>query len=271
MHCYLPPFKSSITPGKKLLREYSGIPEDEIHDHAEAVRRDPFKVAPYHCIGMFQFLDLSLKTMDIYQEVLDRVKHGDKFLDLGCCLGQEIRQLVSDGAPCENTFGSDLYSGFFALGYKLFKDEDRLKTIFIAADAFHETSPLTELAGRMNIVYTGAFFHLFSLEDQEKMALRVLQLLAPKPGSLVIGRQSGSEDAGAFTRSGDTSGRTHFRHNVQSWKELWDRVGKADGSRWSVEANLDAPEFTLIAPTGKSMDLQNKMSAHELRYIIRRL
>ncbi|KAK3356452.1 hypothetical protein B0T25DRAFT_589067 [Lasiosphaeria hispida] len=256
---------------KKLLREYSGILEDEIRDHAEEIRKDAFKIAPYPCIGMFQFLDMSLMTMDIYQEVLGRVKKGNKFLDLGCCLGQEIRQLVLDGAPSENTFGSDLYSGFFPVGYKLFKDEDRLKTVFIAADAFQGMSPLTKLAGQMNIVYTGAFFHLFSLEDQEKMALRVMKLLAPQPGSLIIGRQSGSEEAGEFSRSGDTSGRTHFRHNAQSWRELWDRVGQVDGSRWSVEADLDAPEFTLIAPTGKSTELQKKMSARGLRYTIRRL
>jgi len=32
-----------------------------------------------------------------------------------------------------------------------------------------------ELAGKMDIVYTGAFFHLFSLENQEKIAARIVQ------------------------------------------------------------------------------------------------
>lgn len=79
---------------------------------------------------MYQFLDLSLMTTDVYQEVLERVKHGENFLDLGCCFGQEIRQLVFDGAPSANTYGSDLWSDFLSIGYELFKDKDRLQTTF---------------------------------------------------------------------------------------------------------------------------------------------
>src|ERR1700761_8160460 len=179
---------------------------------------------------MFQFLDLSMVTTDIYQEVLERIKHGEKFLDLGCCFGQEIRRLVFDGAPSVNTYGSDLWEGFLSIGYELFKDKDRLQTTFIAADVFDDSSPLTTLAGQMNIIYTGAFFHLFNLEDQEKIAIRIIQLLAPQPGSLIVGRQSGSEISGEFSRSGDVNARKSFRHNEQSWKELWDRVGEKTGS-----------------------------------------
>ncbi len=220
---------------------------------------------------MFQFMDLSIMTTNVYPEVLERVKQGENFLDLGCCFGQEIRQLVFDGAPSSNTYGSDVWGEFMSIGYELFRDKKRLQSTFIAADVFDDASPLAGLAGQMNIVYTGAFFHLFSLEEQEKAALRVVQLLAPQPGSMIVGRQSGSEDAGEFSRAGDKSGRKHFRHNPQSWKELWDRIGEKTGSKWSVEADLSMPEFTLSAPTGKSAELQNKMSAKGLRYTIRRL
>src|SRR5438105_15830914 len=103
---------------------------------------------------MFQFLDLSLVQMPIYPEILARVKDGAKFLDLGCCLGQEIRQLVLDGAPSANTFGSDLYGRFFAVGYDLFADKDRLETKFIAADVFDDASPLMDLQGQLDIIYT---------------------------------------------------------------------------------------------------------------------
>lgn len=33
--------------------------------------------------------------MPQYPEVLDRVKHGQSFLDLGCGMGQDLRLLVS--------------------------------------------------------------------------------------------------------------------------------------------------------------------------------
>lgn len=62
-----------------------------------------------------------MMTMDAYPEVLERVKHGEKFLDLGCCFGQELRQLVADGAPSANTYGSDLWGGFFSVGYLAFQ------------------------------------------------------------------------------------------------------------------------------------------------------
>ncbi|KAK3322624.1 hypothetical protein B0H66DRAFT_554854 [Apodospora peruviana] len=262
---------------RKLLREYSGIPDAKINSHVEAIRLEAFQVCPYPCIGMFQFLDLSLSSMtSIYAEVLQRLKTGNKFLDLGCCLGQEIRQLVFDGAPSANTYGVDLYGGFFAVGYKLFADRDRLQTTFIAADIFDELSPLatTQLAGQIDIVYVGAVFHLFSLQEQEMMAVRLVQLLAPRAGSLIIGRQSGSEEAGEFSRAGDKNGKSHFRHNPQSWRELWDRVGERTGSKWHVEeADLSAPEFGLssAAAEGMSAEIRNKMSAKGLRFVVRRM
>ena len=50
---------------------------------------------PYPCIGTFGFLDLSVMASPHYKQIVDRVKGGEKLLDLGCCFGQEVRQLVS--------------------------------------------------------------------------------------------------------------------------------------------------------------------------------
>lgn len=211
-------------------------------------------------------------TTEVYQEVLERVKNGDKFVDLGCCFGQEIRKLVHDGAPSINTYGSDLWGGFLSMGYELFKDKGRLQTTFIAADIFDDNSPLAKLSGQMNIIYVGDFLHLFNLEEQEDISIRIAHLLAPQPGSLIIGRQSGSETAGEYSRLGDTSGRRHFQHNPQSWKQLWQRVGDKTGSRWSADVDL-CPEFKFkpLVAEDKSNEVQRLMNAKGLRFIIRRL
>jgi hypothetical protein len=49
----------------------------------------------YPRIGPFRFLDLGLRTSIQYEEVLKRLKSGERFLDMGCFFGHEIRELVS--------------------------------------------------------------------------------------------------------------------------------------------------------------------------------
>ncbi|KAM0261114.1 hypothetical protein ACHAQJ_002376 [Trichoderma viride] len=251
--------------GRKLLHEYSGIPDEDVKSHIELIR-------PYPCIRRYRFLELIMTTTDVYQEVLDRVKNGEKFIDLSCCFSQEIRKLVHDGAPSVNTYGSDLWGEFLSIGYDLFRDKDRLQTTFIAADIFDDSSPLIKLSRQMNIIYVGDFFHLFNLEEQEKAANRVAQLLVPQPGSLIIGRQSGSETAGEYSRAGDTSGKRHFQHNPQSWKELWERIGEKTGCTWLMAVDLH-PEFKFksAVPENKSSEIQRLMSTKGLRFTIKRL
>ncbi|KAL7809055.1 hypothetical protein V8C26DRAFT_412315 [Trichoderma gracile] len=261
-----------LDAGIKLLREYSGIPDEEVYTHVESIKEKALQVRAYPCIRRYRFLDLVLKTTSVYQEVLERVENGDKFMDLGCCFGQEIRQLVHDGAPSINTYGSDLWGEYLSMSYELFKDQDRLRTTFIAADIFDHSSPLVELTGKLNIIYVGDFFHLFSLEEQEQIAVRIIQLLAPQSDSLIIGRQSGGEVAGENTRAGDTSGRKHYQHSPQSWKQLWDRVGNMTGSKWSAEVDL-CPEFRFKTSESadESSEVQRLRKAKGLKFTIRRL
>jgi SAM-dependent methyltransferase len=189
---------------------------------------------------MFRFLDLSLKNVSIYPEILKRLKSGETFLDLGCCFGQEIRQLVYDGAPAAELYGSDLRPKFIDLGFDLFKDKDTLKSTFIPADVFDDKSELlTRLSGKLNIVYTGSFFHLFGLEEQKAVARQVVKLLSSAPGGLIIGRQVGNIDGRAF-ESGDNVGgeQNRFRHNADTWKEFWDLIGKETNTKWEVDAEL---------------------------------
>lgn len=53
-----------------------------------------FMQFPYPCIGSFRFLDMSIPQSPVYPEVLQRLKSGEKLLDLGCAIGQELRHLV---------------------------------------------------------------------------------------------------------------------------------------------------------------------------------
>jgi hypothetical protein len=136
---------------------------------------------------------------------------------------------------------------------------------------FDDSSPLVELAGKINIIYTGAFFQVFNFDQQETIAARIVQLLVPQPASVIIRQQSGSETAGDYSRASDTSRRKHFRHNPESWQELWDGVGEKTGSIWSVKANLRSPGFTLSPTAGNAVTTGNQIGLKGLRFTIERL
>ena len=115
------------------------------------------------------------------------LQQGQKFLDLGCCFGQEIRQLIFDGAPSENLYGLDLRQEFFELGYELFLDRGKCKAKFFAADVFEPGAEIEELTSKMHVVYAGAFFHLFDRPQQVVLAKRVVSLMAGKKGDMILG------------------------------------------------------------------------------------
>ncbi|KAF1962140.1 hypothetical protein CC80DRAFT_487676 [Byssothecium circinans] len=112
---------------------YSKLPSEKIPSHIKKIRDEAFKIHPCPCLAAFAFLDLMVTDSPHYATILQRLKSGETYLDLGCCVGQDIRKLVYDGAPSENTYGCDLESGFLDMGYDFFLDKTELKTTFIAA------------------------------------------------------------------------------------------------------------------------------------------
>jgi SAM-dependent methyltransferase len=175
-----------------------------------------------------------------YKEILERLHQGQRFLDLGCCFGQEIRQIAADGAPTENIYGCDLEAKFLELGYKLFRDREHLKARFLSADIFDKASPLSELAGTLDMVYAGSFFHLFNYDGQFTAAKIAATLLRPQKGSMLFGRQTASGKANEETHIADPT-KTMFQHDVESFKSMWADIGDDLGAGFHVEATLSVP------------------------------
>ncbi|KAI5276330.1 hypothetical protein E4T47_00754 [Aureobasidium subglaciale] len=239
---------------RSVLETYCNIPSDEVVPHVLNIisTYDPFsslltsrkrdkawEVFPYPCIGQFRFLDMPLGGFETYPEIVRRLKSGDqKYLDLGCCFGQDIRRLVTDGVSSEVLIGSDLHQGFLDLGYSLFKDRGTLKSEFIAADVFESQSALTPLEGKIDIIHASSFFHLFGYEGQKKIARRVVQLLKPQKDSLLVGRQVGNINAHEEESSASGSGNM-FLQNVDSWKQMWSEIEEETGTKWKAEAALE--------------------------------
>lgn len=218
----------------RLLEIYSGISPENVVEHVVKVRNDAWKVHPYPCIGQFRFLEAGLDGSEEYEEVVKRLQEGQKILDMACCFGQTIRQLIADGAPARNIIGCDLQADFIELGYKLFKDRDKLQTEFLVADIFDPASVLIDLKGDVDMIYAGSFFHLWGMEQQKEVSKIVVSLLRPKPGSMIVGRQVGALTAGE--RTGPTG--TMFRHNEDSFKKMWEEIGDDLGITFTVNATL---------------------------------
>ncbi|KAF1849497.1 uncharacterized protein K460DRAFT_385292 [Cucurbitaria berberidis CBS 394.84] len=242
----LPWYKTDIIELKPetrdLFEKYSKVPSDDVIPHIKGVRDEAFKIFPYPCLGYWGFLDLNVGQSPAYDEVLGRVKNGEKFLDLGCCMGQDTRKIVSDGAPPENTYASDLKKGFWDFGYDLFRDRSSLKTAFIEADILDADSDLKQLDGNMNVIYASSFFHLFDLDTQVKVAKRIIQLLKPASGSLVFGRQGGKAEPGTFEHL--KKELTSYWHNAESWTKLWKQVSEETGTEWKIDAVLGEEDLS---------------------------
>lgn len=197
---------------------------------------------PYPCVGNWGFLNLSIMDSPVYQEVLDRVKNGEQYLDVGCCMGQDIRKLAYDGAPHENMYGSDLEGDFWTIGYDMFVDKSTLRSEFIEADIFDDDSGLKELDGKLNIVHAASFFHLWDWDEQFKAAKRVVKLLKAEPGVMIFGRQ-GAVPKGGYLPHGVKKQKAYW-HDPDTWADLWEKVGEETGSEWKVDVHLGEEDLT---------------------------
>ncbi|KAK6352249.1 hypothetical protein TWF730_009080 [Orbilia blumenaviensis] len=233
---YDPDLTEVKEPMKTILEKYSNIPENEVLSHINRLRNRAFSIYPYVCVGSFAFAETKIHLLPCYNEILERIKSGQKFLDLGCGFGQEIRKLVYDGIPSGNTFGVDLHLKFVDLGYELFRDRSSLRTEFIAADILEDASDLvSKLTGQIDIIYAALILHHFTWEQQITVAKRIVSLLCPKPGSMIVGRNVAYRDSNQMDEIAKIQNIKPFHHDQASWERLWQQVQEDSESEWKFE------------------------------------
>ncbi|KAI5796612.1 hypothetical protein EDC01DRAFT_689443 [Geopyxis carbonaria] len=204
-------------------------------NHIKDFQRKAFKLWPYPCIGMYEFVKFNLPTYPNYRELLALLNAGGLYLDLGCCVGQDLRHLsAAENIPAEHLYGVDLKQEFIDLGYELFLDRDHFEAHFGVSDVFDTSEDswlIKECKGRMSVVHVGYFLHLFEYEKQVEVCQRIVELLMPKSGVMVVGRSTGSVEPGLFKHP--TSGNM-FRHNPESFEAMWKLVGDMTGKLFDV-------------------------------------
>ncbi|KAH9858784.1 hypothetical protein C2E23DRAFT_864612 [Lenzites betulinus] len=235
-----------------FMKAQTGIEDpEELKKHIMAVQAEAYAIYPYPCIRRFSFLSLKLGRLPAYQQLLALGKERKDaiLLELGCCMGHDIRKAVFDGYPVNNCIASDIHPEFWTLGHKLFKStQESFPVPFIPGDAFDpnhlevvppvysplntpapELSTLTSLnplQGCVSVIHASAFFHLFDEERQLKIARAMAGLLSPEPGSMILGAHGGLPQKGfrQEARVVLNLGREFpmFFHGPESWKEMWD-------------------------------------------------
>jgi hypothetical protein len=173
---------------------------------------------------------------------------------------------VECGAPSNNLYGSDLKGEFMDIGYDLFLDKSTLQATFTAADVFNPED-LKDLDGTVDIIHTAAFFHLFNWEEQVQVAKRLIKLLKPEPGVLVIGRHQGTEVAGP-TEPKISMDRPRYEHNEDSFARLWKEVGEETGTKWAADVKFDTGDAGKAGAGAKAAFMPK---AKALGFTIRRL
>ncbi|KAI2776633.1 hypothetical protein F4815DRAFT_334682 [Daldinia loculata] len=227
-------------PFHQLLEQYSKIPSSDIIDHVKNIRDRAFESSPYPCIGLFRFTNLTLITHPLYDKIVSLLKSESAdtaYLDIGCCFGQDLRQLVFDGVPSERLVGLDIERPLLELGYDLFLDRETLKSHFVIADVLEAQGKAWEsLEERgFDVIHCSAVFHLFTLDQQITAAKHIARLV--KKGGIIIGRQMGSVKPGDVPAL--TKGTFCYRHDVGTFDAMWKKVGEATQTRWNVEGIMD--------------------------------
>ncbi|RYP07339.1 hypothetical protein DL764_002555 [Monosporascus ibericus] len=233
---------ASVSPLARLRAGQYAVPTFIIHGTEDEVA--PFAAAERFVVEMRRRgvgQGSLLLRGPSYASMLKRLKLGAKYLEIGFCLGQDIRKLVADGAPSQNIYGVELEAPFIELGYDFFRDKETLKAHLTQADALELTndSTLSKLTGTMDYVHLGMVIHVFDRDKQRLLLENCVQLLKPQAGTLILGASVGDVEgiqtpAGNFMHSDDT-----FR---EMWKEISERTGLEFDCRVTLDKGFEIPE-----------------------------
>ena len=155
---------------------------------------------------------------------------------------------MADGVPVDRVFGADLFEEYEAIGHQLFRDEARFANRYIVADLFDDSVDglLVKSKGTWDIVNIIMFLHIWDLDMQTAACKRIVKLLRPVPGSMIIGAQTGCTQPGELhlkpPHVAEGQERSIYRHNLETFKDMWKEVGKDEGVRLDVKVEYDDQE-----------------------------
>ena len=267
---WIPNIDKKITPEvRQLLEQYAGIPWQDVLAHCYIIREKAWQIRSYPCTGMGAFFAPTLNLVSCYSEILDRVKQGQRFMDIGAYVGTDLRKLVFDGALSDNLVAVDIVS-HWNVGYDLFRDRDRFAARFLENDILRPYPPLQALAGSVDIIWINKVVHQWSYETQLICCCNLVRLSSPRAGSLVVGMQAGTliDDGREMPLTDGSVTANYFSHSTNTWAEMWVEVGRQTGTRWACEARMrEWDDVGLDAEETRYLGEDSRM----LEFVMRRL
>ncbi|KAL5492120.1 hypothetical protein ACEPAI_3567 [Sanghuangporus weigelae] len=198
---------------KMFFKKETGIEDDEqLREYIIAVQTKAYTIHQYPCIRVYEFMRLKLARLPAYPKL---IKLGGLLL-LVCCVGNDCRKAAQDGYPIQSILATDLRRTLWDIGHEMFRSTPETFPVpFIEGDVldpsfFLDTFPpvmsegttmvpsarqpvsldrvknLNELRGGVSAIFAGAFFHLFTEVNQERIARGLAGLLSPSPGSMLL-------------------------------------------------------------------------------------
>lgn len=227
-------------------------------------RENAWRISRFPCVGRWKFLRLTEQNDPCYRQVLFRLnvpRSNDAFLDLGCCVGQVLRQLRHDGVQGLQLFGTDVQSKFVDIGYDLFRDQHGFGGTFVIGDMLDpDDTRLDQLLHKVTIIYAGSFFHLFNWIQQVYIGKRLVGFL--KHGTrnaLIYGRHIGTSRPGVSA----LGGMSPYLHDKNSFQRLWDDIGDLTNTKWTVEMEPVGEKVMDLARVGKDAQPVN-FTVHQI-------
>jgi SAM-dependent methyltransferase len=180
-----------------------------------------------------------MMRLPAYPRILYKLRdEGSQLLDVGCCVAQDLRRFVFDGAPAAALCGAELQADFLDVGYELFRDRDTLRARFVRGDVLDPDpdAPLNRMAGAMDVGHLSMILHCFEWDDQLRALERCVRILQPVPGGLIVGQAVGHAQG---VRSAAHEGRFSFKHSDVTFKKLVLELEERTGVKFQVRAELD--------------------------------
>lgn len=249
-----------------LFVHFTGIKDRAVlNAHIVSIQKKAYDVVKWPCIQQFRFAIPRLTANPTYAQVISNPK-DKQWLDVGSCMGTDLRQLILEGFEPKNLYGLDISQELIDYGFDLFMDKDNEKggkgMNWICANIYNNDSlhvdyidkvpdleaaksgpvqDINEYKGKFDIISAGAVFHLFKEEEQADLAKRLSLLLSEKKESTIFGHHVGLAQPGIYKSNPTYNFYDIFAHSPESFRELWESLGFSDIKTELVTQGKDVP------------------------------